>query len=445
MTSALIALAATLTGTLVSALVSLLPGLHVYNLLGALLLGLYALQDAGRAIPPEVYLPLMTGLIVGWSLLNTIPSILLGAPDESAMFSVLPGQKYLMQGRGYEAVMMTAVGGLAGVFLLVAVVGPLAPRALPIARSVLNPHLHWMLWVIVTYILMSEWPKGGNRGPAGWRKFQDAWRSLGAGLLTFALSALLGFLLLYRPPIAVESAFQNLLPAFVGLFAVPWCLFNLLSGTAIPRQFCADSVELDGDTVLRAAAAGGLGGGFAAFFPVVTGGVGGLLAGHATAQRDERVFIVSQGVSKLVYYAGAFLLFFVPGLRLRRGGAAGMLHTVFTPQTAGDYLLILGSVAVSGGAAFLLMPALARLTIRFIERVNYRIASAVALAITVGLVLSLTGWMGLAVMAVAAGIGSLPVLFGSRRLNCLGILLVPMACNLSGFGPRVAGWLGLLS
>ena len=37
----------------------------------------------------------------------------------------------------------------------------------------------------------------------------------------------------------------------------------------------------------------------------------------------------------------------------------------------------------------------------------------------------------------------LPVLFGSRRLNCLGILLLPIACNMSGFGETITGWLGL--
>lgn len=444
MSFAAVAIVGTLAGVLLSAPLSLLPALHVYNVLGGWLLLAYSLQGAGALIPPEFSLPLMTGLVVGWSILNTIPSVLLGAPDESAMFAVLPGQKYLMEGRGYEGTMLTGVGGLIGAVLVVALIGPLAPRALPIARSVLAPHLHWMLWVIITYILMTEWPKGGNRGPAGWRKFLDAWKSLGAGILTFMLSALLGFVLLYRSPISVESAFQNILPAFVGLFAVPWCLFNLLSATAIPKQFAADSVELDGDRVLRGAAAGGLGGGFAAFFPVVTGGVGGLLAGHATAQRDERVFLLSQGVSKFVYYVGALLLFFVPGLRLRRGGAAWMIQSLHTPRTTGDYLLILGAIALAGGTAFLLMGPLTRLTLRFIERFNYRIASAAALAIAAGLVAAFTGLAGLAVMAVAAGIGSLPILFGSRRMNCLGVLLVPMACNLSGFGPRIAGWLGLL-
>jgi hypothetical protein len=29
---------------------------------------------------PAVYIPFMIGLVTGWSMLNTIPSVLLGAP-----------------------------------------------------------------------------------------------------------------------------------------------------------------------------------------------------------------------------------------------------------------------------------------------------------------------------------------------------------------------------
>jgi hypothetical protein len=47
-------------------------------------------------------------------------------------------------------------------------------------------------------------------------------------------------------------------------------------------------------------------------------------------------------------------------------------------------------------------------------------------------------------MLTAAGIGLIPVLFGSRRMNGLGIILLPMACNMSGVGPAVARSLGLL-
>jgi putative membrane protein len=440
----LIAAASTLVGTVLSGLLSLLPALHVYNVLGGIAIGVFALQSSGVVLPPEVLVPLVTSLVVGWSLLNTIPSILLGAPDESAVFTVLPGQKYLMTGRGFEGVMITGVGGLMGAILIVAGIGPLAPKILPTLRIVFAPHVHWILWTVIVFLLMSEWPKGGNRGPSGWRKFGSAWAGLSVGLATFLLSGLLGFLLLYRSPVAVESAFQNIMPAFVGLFAVPWCLFNLLSATPLPAQHAPDTVELGGDLVLRGAAAGGLGGGFAAFFPVITGGVGGLLAGHATAQRDERVFLLSQGVSKMVYYAGAFVLFFVPGVHLRRGGGAWMMNQMIQPRSSYEYLLALGAVALSAAVAFLLLGPLTRGTLRVLGRIPYRASSALALALVVGLVFALTGWAGLAIAAVATGIGSLPVLFGSRRLNCLGILLLPMACNMSGFGADVARALGLI-
>ncbi|MBU0679309.1 MAG: tripartite tricarboxylate transporter permease [Verrucomicrobia bacterium] len=441
---ALYVVLATIVGTVLSSALSILPGLHAYNVLGLLVLLIISLGEAGLNLPPEVYLPFMMGMIVGWSMLNTIPAILLGAPDESALFTVLPGQKYLMSGRGYEGTMMTAVGGLGGLFFLVFIMGPFAPTVIPVVQDVLRPHMHWVLWVIITYILMSEWPKGGTTGISGWPKFFDAWKSLGAGLLTFFLSGLLGFIILYRPMVDVEVAFQNIMPAFVGLFAIPWCLLNVVSGASVPKQFVSKSLEVNGDVILRSVGAGGLGGGFAAFFPVVTGGVGGLLAGHATAQRDERVFIMSQGVSKVVYYVGAFLILFVPTVSVKRGGAAWMIQALHMPQGYGEYYMILASVAIAGCVAFLMMSPLTRATVWLIQKYNYRYVSFIAFLIIVALVYVVVGWEGLVIAAVATGIGLIPVLYGSRRLNCLGVLLLPIACNMSGVGQHIASFLRLI-
>ena len=436
-------LLAVLAGTAIACVLGLLPGLHIYNVMGVLVLGVLGLAKAGIDVPPEVYIPAMTGMVVGWSVVNTIPAVLLGTPDESALFTVLPGQKYLMSGRGFEGTMITAVGGLAGAWFLLAVVAPCAPVYLPVAQQVLKGHMHWVLWIIITFMLMSEWPKGGNRGPAGWAKFYDAWKTLLAGLATFLLSGLLGFILLTASPVSHEVAFQNIMPAFVGLFAVPWCLLNMISAADVPPQRLAKSLDLDGDVILRSVWSGGLGGGIAAYFPVVTGGVGGMLAGHACAQREERVFIMGQGVSKFIYYVGAFMLMFVPGLNLTRGGGAWMVKTLYVPAGISDYYLVLGSIAVSAGLSYLAMEPLTRLTVRFVSRFNYRHVSTVALVVIVLMVLLMTGWIGLFIAAVGTGIGLLPVLFGSRRLNCLGILLLPIACNMSGFGYRIIALLGL--
>ena len=62
-------------GTVLTSILACLPGLHVYNVMGALVMGILALESAGTHIPADIFLPAMTGMIVGWSMLNTIPAV----------------------------------------------------------------------------------------------------------------------------------------------------------------------------------------------------------------------------------------------------------------------------------------------------------------------------------------------------------------------------------
>ncbi len=439
-----IAFAAVMAGTSLSSLLACVPGLHIYNIMGMLALIAHGVVAAGHTVPMEVALPFAIGLLVGYAVLNTIPSILLAAPDESAIFTVLPGQKFFLSGRGLEGIMITTAGSAAGLVLLLVVLGPLGPIILPAAQKVLRPHVHWVLWCVIAFMLMSEWPKSRPGGQAGWGRFLDSWRSTGIGLITFLLAGLLGFILYFSTPVAVGAAFQNLMPAFVGLFTIPWLLLNLVSNLVPPKQELQCAASLDAPTVLRGAFAGALGGGFAAFFPVVTGGIGGLLAGHATAIRNDRTFLVSQGTSKLIYYVGGLLLFVVPGLGLTRGGGAWIISGIVAPYGNYAYLLALASVAIAGACSLLLVKPLSRLTLAAIRVIGYRSLSLGALVVIFAIVGGITGSDGLAIMIVATGIGLLPVLFGSRRMNGLGVILLPMACNMSGVGTTVAQFLRLI-
>jgi putative membrane protein len=437
---ALLLVGAALLGTVLASFLACIPGLHVYSLAGILIVLNLRLQDR---IPGEVLALFMLGLVVGYAVVNAIPSIFLGAPDESTLFIVSPGQRYLLQERGFEASVLTGVGALGGLSVLL-VLSPALPRVLPVVRTVVAPHLHWILAAIIAFMLMSEWPKGSDRGATPWAQFLDAWRSLAAGLLTFVLSGILGFVLMYGNLVPAEMAFQNLLPAFTGLFAVPWVLQNLLSQVRMPVQYGTRSVDLSPRLVAQGVGAGALGGLFAAFFPVVTGGVGGLLAGHATAQRDDRLFIVSQGASKLVYYVGGLLLLFVPGLHLARGGMAWMLSVSYVPESPAIYWTVIGAALLCGALGFGLLLWLSRVMIGVVSRVDYRWISAGTLVLLIAIVLGLTGWGGFSVVLVATGIGLLPVLWGSRRANCLGVVLLPLTLQMAGLGPTVASWMGLV-
>ena len=436
----LISLLFAAVGVAIATVLSLVPALHIYNVAGLVILATGALGDV---LPPERLAMLFVGMITGYAMLNTVPSIFLSAPDDSTVFIVRPGQKYLLQRRGYEAAVLSGVGGLGGVAVL-ALLTPLAPTLLSALRAILQPHLHWVLWAIIAYVLLSEWPKGSDRAPAGWRRWWDGWQSLTAGLITFFLSGVLGFILLYRSLVPVTIAYQSLLPAFIGLFAVPWILQNLLSRIELPRQHIARTLDATPGLILRGTLAGALGGLFAAFFPVVTGGIGGLLAGHATAQRDDRLFLISQGASKVIYYSGALLLFFVPRLHLTRGGMAWMLSSQWSAHTPRSYYMAVTVLVFSGILSFFSLLLMTRVAIRVMAVVSYRWISLGTLAVLLAVVLGTTGWGGLLICTVATGIGLIPGLWGSRQMNAMGVLLLPLALNMTGLGGAIAGWLGLL-
>ena len=432
----------TVLGTLASSVVSLMPALHIYNVAGIIII---LTMGAGTStLIPMDYVPIfMMAMIVGWAILNTIPAIFLGAPDESAIFVVLPGQKYMMQGRGYEAAALTGLGALAGIVAM-CTASPLFFKTLPKLRQLTRPHNFWIMGLIIAYMLLSEWPKGSGRQKTGWGRFIDGWKNLAAGLLTFLLSGILGIIILNKPLVPIQYAFQNIMPVFVGLFAIPWVIGNIFSKTEIPPQYICTSADLDPRIWSRGGFGGFLGGMIAAFLPVVTGGIGGFIAGHVTAQRDDRLFIISQGASKSVYYIGGFLMAFIPSLHRTRGGMAWMLRPFYTPHTYDDYWRIMGVIMLSGGISFFLILAYSRLMIKVINTVNYRALSAVMFFLLLAVTYALAGPMGLALTTVATAIGLIPVYFHSRRMNCMGVLLLPITLNMGGLGPGVVRLMGLM-
>lgn len=121
-----------------------------------------------------------------------------------------------------------------------------------------------------------------------------------------------------------------------------------------------------------------------------------------------------------------------------------MLSTIYTPSTPQLYFTVIGAMAICGMVAFFLLILFSRLAIKLIDRIDYRVVSVVTLILLITLIFLTTGLGGLLIAIPATAIGLIPSLFGSRRMNCLGILLIPITLNMAGVGASIAHMLGLI-
>ncbi len=420
-----------------SGLSALVPGLHPYNLVAVVTLGL---QWDWWSFPENMGLGLGVGVAVGYAFFHLAPAVFYQTPDEGAAGLLLPAQKALREGWGLEAVRWSGWGAW-GAVLLMLLSAALWPRGWGTLRAVLAPHMGWILLSIVAFMLLSEWPWGYERLPTPGHRLRAVWLRLGASLLTFILSGALGVLLLSRNPLSGPLARQPLIPAFLGLFAVPGLWQGLRGGR--PSRAFPSGERLPRGVWARGVGAGVLGGALAVLFPGVTAGVGGLLAGHATAQRDDRAFLVSQGAARALYIIGSFWLLVLPEAPTVRGGLGAMLAPWVGPATPARYQTVIAATGLAGALAFGLLEPLARGMQKWTLHPAWRWAYGGALGLILLSTGVLGGFPGICALLAATGIGWLPVLTGSRRLNTLGVILIPMLLRRFGLEGIAGQALGL--
>ena len=265
------------------------------------------------------------------------------------------------------------------------------------------------------------------------------------GLVIFLLSAWLGFIMFYKSPLHVKSSFQNITPAFIGLFALPSLFVNIVSKMSLPTQKHAVFYEICNPLDLfKAGLVGLVSGSFAAFIPAVTGGVGGMLTNSVLNVKENKTFIIAQGITRMIYYAGGLLFMFMPGINLSRGAASWMFKLFDIPREPCDLWVATSCIMFSSSIAILILMPLCRSMIKTIEIHGLRRISIIGIVILCIVVVSLTGIRGLIVTFGSACVGFMPFVFGVRRINLLGFLLLPVACRMSGILDSVIAFLRLI-
>jgi len=396
--SALATLAAVAAGVALGTASGLVPGLHANNF--ALLLAAAAPAAPG---PPRLVGAAMLAAGVVHTFLDVVPALALGVPDAAMAATALPGHRLVIEGRGREALRLSALGS--GLAVVAAV-----PLALPVTAAMtelypaVRAHLPALLTAVAALLL---WTESSARAVLG-------------GLLGLLASAALGFALLDAPANGALPAGSMLMPLFAGLFGAP-VLVEAVGGTGVPPQ--ADArVTMPAPAVAATALTGALAGAVVGFVPGVSAAVAAVVALAALpVERGPRGFVVvTSGVNTA---NTVFALFALAALGTPRTGVLVALDRSGAPVALPTLLAAVGLAACAGAV---LVPVLGDRYLATVGRVDATRLSAGVLALLAGLSLAFAGPLGVGAFLAATAVGLVPPRFGARRVHLMGVLGGPL-------------------
>ena len=245
-------------GILIGTTTGMIPGIHV-NTAGAILFA--SSNFLLTKVSPEFLCVLMVSMSIAHALIEFVPSMLLGVPQEGTATSILPGHRMVLQGRSKEVIRIVSVGGFGAIIVTILML-PIFSILLPFLHEVSKPFTWVILLVASIYLTYSL--------TSNFRDF--LWSSL-----LFVISGILGWII-FQSPI---SSGVTLMCVFSGLFGISTILFSLNDSSTIPHQNPFYELNIDYNK-FKSIFAGG-----------ITGAILGFLPGFGPAQGT----VIAQAVS----------------------------------------------------------------------------------------------------------------------------------------------------
>lgn len=382
----------TLMGIIAGIFTGLAPGIHI-NLVGAFLISLSASALSG--LNPIYLVVLISAMAITHTFIDFIPSIFLGCPDADTELSILPGHEMLKRGEGYQAVMNTAYGCLAAIFILIFLTIPLS-----VSISKVYPYISKIIPYILIFIcfimVLSEK-----------KKFY--------AFLVLSLTGILGLCVLNL------NLKEPLLPLLSGLFGSSTIIMSINQKTKIPFQnknFEKPKIK----KLIRPVSGALIASPLCGFLPGLGGGQAAVV-GNQIAKTNQKDFLVLLGAVNILVMGMSFISLY--SISKTRTGAAAAIRSLVNPVSFKILILIISVCAISGIISFFITKKLSLKFIKVFEKINYTKISYFIIVFLGIIILLISGILGLAVFAVSTLTGIYCISLNVKRTQMMGCLLIP--------------------
>jgi len=388
-----------LAGILFGTITGLTPGIHI-NLISSIILSAYT--GLLMKIPQTYLIIFIVSMAITHTFIDFIPSIFIGAPDDDTILSILPGHELLKDGRGYQAIVLTAYGSITAIFILIFISYPSILIIKKLADPIQNL-VPYLLIISSLFLILTE------------RKKIQA-------TTVFFLTGLLGFCVLTLGETNMIK--EPLLPMLSGLFGASMIITTIKSSPEIIPQI----IKKPRINPIKTSLISTISSPLCSFLPGLGAGqaaiIGSSLMSSKKNNTSKEEFLILLGATNTLVMGFSFIALYA--ISKTRTGASLAIKELMPNIPSSMLILILLTTFISGIIAYFLTIFLAEIFSKNIQRVNYKKTSIGILIFLTGIILLFTGIVGLLVFAVSTATGIFCINLGSRRTNMMGCLLLPI-------------------
>ena len=397
-------------GILIGTVTGMVPGIHV-NTAGAILFASSTFLLG--FVSAEFLCVVMVSMSIAHALIEFVPSMLLGVPQEGTATSILPGHRMVLQGRSKEVIRIVSVGGF-GAILVTIFMLPAFAVILPVMHDITKPYT-WMILLFASIYLTYN--------------LTGTFRDFLWSLLLFIISGVLGWTIFQTP---IPSGI-SLMCTFSGLFGISTILFSLNDNSTIPHQ--NKFYELDIDfSKFKSIFAGGITGAILGFLPGFGPAQGTVIAQAASGTNDnddEDTVNFLLATSGLNISDCLFSLIAIYIIGNPRSGIAVYMSYLVSEMTLNHLVIFIFASLLAVSVSLALSLKLGDSFSRLMGGVDYRklsigviVLQVVILYVFVFYYRAPVGYMTLALITSTA-MGMLPHYLGVGKSHLMGVLIIP--------------------
>lgn len=400
MNDLLLIIAFSLIGSLLGIITGLIPGLHTNNIAILLLM-------LSSYIQLNIYFCiLIVAASISHTFLDIIPSTFIGAPEEDTALVVLPAHSMLLEGRGYEAVFISAISSLFSIimcFLLLIPFRFILSNPINLYKFI-ECALPFILIGISVIVILTSYNK----------------------LKAFVIFLLSGFLGLAIIDLNVSFIFSSspIFPALAGLFGVPALVYSYKQ--ILPKQEIIERVDVNKKDILSGVTAGGI----VSILPGVSAAIATILALIFRKERkNENTISILSATNTATNFFVLATLFII--LKARSGFAIAIRELIkiekwnelIMPYPFNIFLI---AVIISSIIAYYSTKHIGKFVAMNIQKISYPLLLKMSLVIILSMVFIFSGFLGMLILFTSSLVGILCLKMRVRRSLCMGVLLLPL-------------------